>query len=56
LAGATGCSAAGANAPAHGCAIALLWVVPFFGCQIGKIPARGDLFEHMRDAPGPDLH
>ena len=38
------------------CAIALLWVVPFFGCQIGKIPARGDLFEHMRDAPGPDLH
>jgi len=38
------------------CAIALLWVVPFFGCQIGKIRARGDLFEHMRDAPGPDLH
>ena len=38
------------------CAIALLWVVPFFGCQIGKIPARGDLFEHMRDAPEADLH
>jgi len=38
------------------CAIALLWVVPFFGCQVGKIPSRGDLFEHMRDAPGPDLH
>jgi len=33
------------------CAIALLWVVPFFGCQIGKIPARGDLFEHMRAPP-----
>ena len=51
-------AAEGAEAAARvdHCAIALLWVVPFFGCQIGKIPARGDLFEHMRDAPGPDLH
>ena len=38
------------------CAIALVWVVPFFGCQIGKIPARGDLLSHMRDAKEPDPH
>jgi len=35
------------------CSIALLWVVPFFGCQLGKIPARGDLFDHLQDAPDP---
>ena len=23
-------------------------------CKLGKIQARGDLFEHMHDAPGPD--
>jgi hypothetical protein len=31
------------------CAVALLWVVPFFGCTLGKIPPRGDLFDHMRE-------
>jgi len=25
--------------------------LPFVGCGIGKIPVRGDLFEHMHDAP-----
>ena len=34
------------------CAIALLWIMPFFGCSLGKIPTRGDLFEHMHDVPG----
>jgi hypothetical protein len=33
------------------CALALLWVVPFFGCTLDKIPPRGDLLDHMRDAP-----
>lgn len=32
------------------CAIA--WVIfPFPVCKIGKIPPRGDLFDHMKDAP-----
>jgi hypothetical protein len=38
------------------CSIALLWVLPFFGCQLGKIPARGDLFDHLRDPPDPGEH
>jgi len=34
------------------CAIA--WVVfPVPLCRIGKIPVRGNLFEHMHDAPAP---
>jgi hypothetical protein len=33
------------------CAIAFVWVLPFFACQLGKIPTRGDLFEHLRDPP-----
>jgi hypothetical protein len=33
------------------CAVALLWVVPFFGCTLGRIPPRGDLFDHMREQP-----
>jgi len=33
------------------CAVALLWVVPFFVCTLDKIPPRGDLLDHMRDAP-----
>lgn len=33
------------------CAVAFLWVLPFIGCQPGKIPIRGDLFDHMRDSP-----
>ncbi len=35
------------------CAVALLWVMPFFGCTLDKIPPRGDLLDHMRDAPEP---
>jgi len=35
------------------CAIAFFWVMPFFGCSLGKIPTRGDLFEHMLDARDP---
>ncbi len=32
------------------CAIA--WVIfPFPVCRIGKIPVRGDLFDHMKDGP-----
>lgn len=31
------------------CAIAFLWVLPMFGCSLGKIPARGDLFDHMHE-------
>jgi hypothetical protein len=31
------------------CAVALLWVVPFFGCTLDKIPPRGDLLDHMRE-------
>ena len=34
------------------CAIALIWIVPAFGCSIGKMPVRSDLFEHMRDLKG----
>jgi hypothetical protein len=34
------------------CAIA--WVIfPFPVCRIGKIPARGDLFDHLKDTPEP---
>lgn len=38
------------------CAVALLWVVPAFACKLGKIPPRGDLFEHMRDLKDQDGH
>jgi hypothetical protein len=31
------------------CAVALVWVVPFFGCTLDKIPPRGDLLDHMRE-------
>jgi hypothetical protein len=32
------------------CAIA--WMIfPFPVCKVGKIPARADLFDHMKDAP-----
>jgi hypothetical protein len=33
------------------CALIITVVIPLVGCSLGKIPARGDLFEHMRDAP-----
>lgn len=35
------------------CAL-VLFPLPFAGCGIGKIPVRGDLFEHMHDAPALD--
>ncbi len=35
------------------CAIAFFWIMPFFGCSLGKIPTRGDLFEHMHDPRDP---
>jgi len=31
-----------------------LFPLPFAGCGIGKIPVRGDLFDHMHDAPQAD--
>jgi len=33
--------------------VLVLFPLPFAGCGIGKIPVRGDLFEHMQDAPTP---
>ena len=33
------------------CALVIYVLIPLAGCTLGKIPARGDLFEHMRDAP-----
>jgi hypothetical protein len=38
------------------CALAFVIVLPFFGCAIGKIPARGDLFEHMHEGPAAATH
>ena len=35
------------------CAIAFFWIMPFFGCSLGKIPTRADLLEHMHDARDP---
>jgi hypothetical protein len=29
-------------------------LIPFPMCGVGKIPTRADLFDHMRDVPGPD--
>lgn len=34
--------------------VLVLFPFPFGGCGIGKIPVRGDLFEHMHDAPQAD--
>jgi hypothetical protein len=31
------------------CALVLFVVVPMVGCTLDKVPARGDLFDHMRD-------
>jgi hypothetical protein len=33
------------------CALVLYFVIPMAGCVLGEIPARGDLFDHMRDPP-----
>jgi hypothetical protein len=34
--------------------VLLLFPLPFAGCGIGKIAVRGDLFDHMHDAPQAD--
>jgi hypothetical protein len=31
--------------------VLVVFPLPFVGCGIGKIPVRGDLFEHLHDAP-----
>lgn len=32
----------------------LVWaILPMVGCRIGKLPVRGDLFDHLKDAPEP---
>lgn len=36
------------------CALILFGLIPMAGCTVGKIPVRGDLFEHMRDPPEPE--
>ena len=40
------------------CFIVLAGMIPFPMCGIGKIPVRGDLFDHMRDLPAqePNAH
>ena len=34
--------------------VLVLFPLPFAGCGIGKIPVRGDLFDHMNDTPQAD--
>jgi len=34
--------------------VLVFFPLPFGGCSIGKIPARGDLLDHMHDAPALD--
>ena len=34
------------------CFIVMAGMIPFPMCGIGKIPVRGDLFDHMRDSRG----
>jgi hypothetical protein len=34
--------------------VLVLFPLPFVGCGIGKIPVRGDLLDHMHDAPQAD--
>jgi hypothetical protein len=34
--------------------VLVLFPLPFGGCSIGKIPARGDLLDHMHEAPALD--
>jgi hypothetical protein len=36
------------------CFVVLYGVIPFPMCGIGKIPVRGDLFDHMRDSKGQE--
>jgi hypothetical protein len=35
------------------CAVTLLLIFPLPMCKVGKIPAKGNLFEHMYDLPDP---
>jgi hypothetical protein len=34
--------------------VLVVFPLPFVGCGIGKIPVRGDLFDHMHDSPQAD--
>jgi hypothetical protein len=34
----------------------VMYFIPFPMCGIGKIPVRGDLFDHMRDLPAQEPH
>jgi hypothetical protein len=34
------------------CRLIVIVLVPLPTCDLEKMPARGDLFEHMHDAPG----
>ena len=36
------------------CFIVMAGLIPFPMCGIGKIPVRGDLFDHMRDPQAPE--
>jgi hypothetical protein len=36
------------------CFIVMAGMIPFPMCGIGKIPVRGDLFDHMHDLPAPE--
>jgi hypothetical protein len=36
------------------CFVVLYGMIPFPMCGIGKIPVRGDLFDHMRDSKGQE--
>lgn len=36
------------------CFIVMAGMIPFPMCGIGKIPVRGDLFDHMRDPKAPE--
>jgi hypothetical protein len=33
------------------CVIVIFVMMPVAACRLGHSPARGDLFEHMRDGP-----
>jgi hypothetical protein len=38
------------------CFIVMYGMIPFPMCGIGKIPVRGDLFDHLHDLPAQDPH
>ena len=33
------------------CVLVVIGMIPFPTCKLGKLPARGDLFDHMHEAP-----